>query len=81
MARATVTTKGQVTIPKRIRDRLRLKAGDRIEFRERDDGTVVVETETVDVRSLRGSVRPRASGVSLEDMAAAIRTGATRRTR
>jgi AbrB family looped-hinge helix DNA binding protein len=32
MATATITTKGQITIPKAIRDSLMLSAGDKIEF-------------------------------------------------
>ncbi len=38
---ATITTKGQVTIPKAIRDRMGLKPGDKIEFVE-ERGTVRV---------------------------------------
>ena len=78
MPSATVTTKGQITLPKPIRDRLRLKAGDRVAFREREDGSIVVEAETIDLRELRGSIQTRVRGVTPGDMAAAIRKGATR---
>jgi len=37
-----VTSKGQVTVPKRIRDRLRLKPGDKVDFIERN-GEVVLK--------------------------------------
>jgi AbrB family looped-hinge helix DNA binding protein len=37
----TISSKGQVTIPKAIRDRLRLKPGDRVAFRVRGDEVVV----------------------------------------
>ena len=37
---ATVTSKGQITLPKKIRERLRLRAGDRVEFRIEGDGSV-----------------------------------------
>ena len=36
----TITTKGQVTIPKNIRDHLGLEAGDRVDFEFADDGTI-----------------------------------------
>ena len=32
MATSTLTSKGQITVPKEIRERLRLKAGQRVEF-------------------------------------------------
>jgi len=38
MVSAKITTKGQVTIPKRIRDRMGLRAGDRVDFVEEDGG-------------------------------------------
>jgi len=42
MAVATLTSKGQITIPHEIRGRLRLKAGDRIEFRVEEGGSVTL---------------------------------------
>ncbi len=79
MASATVTSKGQITLPKPIRDRLHLKAGDRVAFHERADGSIVVEAETIDLLELRGAVRPRVRGVSVDDMGAAIRHSAAKR--
>ena len=40
---ATITSKGQVTLPKEIRDRLGLAAGDRVDFRIDENGKVVME--------------------------------------
>ncbi len=40
MSVATLTSKGQVTIPKEVRERLRLKTGDRLDFRLEEDGSV-----------------------------------------
>lgn len=79
MASATVTSKGQITLPKPIRDRLRVHTGDRVNFREREDGTIVVEADTVDLLDLQGSVRTRVRGVTVEDMNQAIRTAAAKR--
>jgi len=73
MPTATLTSKGQITIPKQVRDRLGVQAGDRLSFREREDGSIVVEAETVDLLALAGSVRPRARGVSVESMNEAVR--------
>ena len=75
---ATITTKGQITIPKLIRERLGVRPGDRVVFREREDGEIVMEAATVDVRSLRGCLRP-GRVVSVEDMKRAVRAGGTRR--
>jgi len=79
MATATVTSKGQITLPKRIRERLGVKPGDRVAFRERPDGSIVVEAETVDLLDLFGMLKPRKRGVTLDDMEDAIRRGASGR--
>ena len=42
MPSATVTRKGQITLPKAIRDQLRLCVGDRVDLIVTDDGTVVL---------------------------------------
>jgi antitoxin PrlF len=74
MATATITSQGQLTLPKAIRDLLNLKPGDRVSFRVREDQTVVVEPETVDLRSLRGALKSRRRGVTVEEMDEAVRT-------
>jgi antitoxin PrlF len=79
MSTATVTSKGQITLPKKIRERLGLTEGDRVAFRESPDGTMVIEPETLDLLTLRGSVRPRVRGVSIDDMDAAVRRATARR--
>ena len=79
MPSTTLTSKGQVTIPKAVRDELGLRVGDRIAFRVLDDGTVVVEPETVDLLDLAGVLRPKRKGVTVADMDKAIRTEAGER--
>ena len=44
MAGMTITSKGQVTIPKAVRDRMGLRAGDKVEFVEKD-GKFVLEKD------------------------------------
>ena len=50
---ATVTAKGQITIPKPIRDHLKVKAGDRVKLFIHPDGRVVI-LPTIPVTALRG---------------------------
>ena len=74
MPSATGTSKGQLTLPKAIRDLLRLGAGDRVDFIVKDDGTVVLRPATVDVRELKGLLhRKGLTPLSVEEMNAIIR--------
>jgi antitoxin PrlF len=73
MPSAKLTSKGQITIPKEVREALGVQTGDRLAFRIRDDGTVLVEPETVDLMSLRGSVRTVVKGITIRAMDEAIR--------
>lgn len=79
MSEAKLTSKGQITVPKRVRDVLAVHPGDRLAFRIHEDGTVSVEAETIELGSLRGAVRPRVRGVTVEAMNETIRRRATRR--
>jgi antitoxin PrlF len=56
---STLTTKGQTTVPKAIRESLRLKPGDRITFTPMPDGTVLMRVKNKSVMSLAGSLRRR----------------------
>jgi antitoxin PrlF len=73
MASATVTSKGQITIPVRVREVLGLDAGDRVEFVEIDDGKFAIVAATRSIRELEGRYKGKRSGsVSIEEMNAAI---------
>ena len=75
MAEATLTTKGQVTIPKRVRDHLKLETGARLDFIIEDDGTVVLKPVTRHVRELDGLLhRPGRPAVTIDQMDESIRT-------
>jgi len=74
MPTATLTSKGQMVIPKIIRDRLGLHPGDTLDFVVQDSGDVLIRPATDDVRRLKGLLhRPGRAPVSLEDMEKAIR--------
>jgi AbrB family looped-hinge helix DNA binding protein len=80
MPASTVTSKGQVTIPKAIRDRLGLREGDTVHFRENAGGEVVLEADSVRLLDLFGALRPRdGRHVSVEEMDDAVRRAAARR--
>ncbi len=71
---ATMTSKGQVTIPKEIRDRLRLRSGSRIEFIARGPDEAVVKPMTKTVDEVFGVLhRPGRKPLSIAAMDEAIR--------
>lgn len=74
MPSSTVTSKGQVTIPKPIRKALRVEPGDHVEFIVDAKGHVLVRAATSDLSVLKGLLaRPKRRPVSVEAMNAAIR--------
>lgn len=69
MADATLTTKGQTTIPKEIRKQLGLEPGDKLVFTALSDGTVVVRAKSRRLTDLAGSLRrPGQPTVAVDDM-------------
>lgn len=73
MTTATVTSKGQVTIPVEVRQRMGLGTGDRIEFVELDTGGFAIKPAIDDVRSLKGLLRKPGKPVSVDEMNAVVR--------
>ena len=71
MVSATLTSKGQVTLPKSVRERLGVETGDRLEFIESEQGFLVVAA-TRDIRSLKGIVARPKKPVTIDDMNKAI---------
>ena len=59
MASSTLTSKGQITLPKQIRQRLNVAAGDRIDFVVEENGEVVVRPALSRLKQLRGMLRDR----------------------
>ena len=77
---ATLSSKNQATIPKAVRERLNLKAGDRFKFFFQPDGAVVI-LPRIPVSALRGSIPKLDRAVSIEEMDAAVEAAATQRFR
>jgi AbrB family looped-hinge helix DNA binding protein len=75
---STVTSKGQITLPKAVRDHLRLRSGDRVEFLVLEDGRVELVSATAPVTKLRGMLPAPTIPVTLEEMEAAVRKRAGR---
>jgi antitoxin PrlF len=76
MATATLTSKGQITIPAVVRDSLHIGVGDRLEFIQTGEGRFEIIAASKDVSSLKGMIQTTKK-VSIEDMNAAIRQRAS----
>ncbi len=63
-----VTAKGQITVPKPIREHLNLTKGDRIEFLIGVNGKVTIMPATANVRELKGMIAKQAKTVTVADM-------------
>ncbi len=72
MTAATITSKGQITIPANVRQSLQVGAGDRVEFVEIDPGRFEMIAATRSVKTLKGMFGKPAQAVSIEDMNKAI---------
>jgi AbrB family looped-hinge helix DNA binding protein len=69
-------TSNQITIPREVRERLRLKTGSRVDFLVEPSGRVVLKPLDADFRSLRGIVRSRRKRPpSIKEMNRAIAEG------
>jgi AbrB family looped-hinge helix DNA binding protein len=76
---SAITSKGQATIPKAIREHLGLKAGDRVKFFVHPDGTVVLLPK-IPASALRGMLKAPRRPVTIEEMDDGIAAGITART-
>lgn len=72
MTTATVSTKGQITIPAEVREALNVDAGDRVEFVQVESGRFELIAATQPVTALKGMFGKTDKRVSIEDMNAAI---------
>lgn len=80
MATATITSKGQITLPKAVREQLRVEVGDRLDFMVQDDGTVIMRPLARSVAASFGAFAHKATAARTthdldEALAAAFRKG------
>jgi len=71
MSESTLTTKGQITIPKAVREALHLEVGDKVYFDMKPDGTVVLVARNEPVESLFGLLKSKArlrKAISIDEM-------------
>ena len=65
----TMTSKGQVTVPQVIRQRLGLRSGDKIAFTLLADGTVILRPKTLKPQDVAGVLRQSGQQrISIDDM-------------
>jgi AbrB family looped-hinge helix DNA binding protein len=76
---AKLSSKGQATIPKAVRDRLQIKSGDRFKFFFHPDGVIILPK--ISTARLKGMIPKPTQSVSLQDIDRAIAEGATERFR
>jgi len=76
---AMLSSKGQVTIPKAVRDRLQINPGDRFKFFFHPDGVIILPK--ISTARLKGMIPKPARPVSAEQIDRAIEEGATERFR
>ena len=74
MPTATMTSKGQITIPAIVRAALGVEAGDRVEFVQVEPGHFELVAATQSVAALKGLVRKPASPVTIVEMNETIAT-------
>jgi AbrB family looped-hinge helix DNA binding protein len=81
MISSTISSKGQVTIPKKIREFLRVGTFDKIVFIPLEDGQVLITNKQNPATALFGMLKHRKprDPVSIEDMKAAVRTRRVKR--
>jgi AbrB family looped-hinge helix DNA binding protein len=80
MPTSTLTTKGQITLPRKVREHLGVRTGDAVDFVIEADGQVRVRAGEVDISELKGLLKqPGRRPVTLDEMDVAIRRSRTTR--
>lgn len=78
---AKVTSKGQITIPKHVRESLRLRPGDKVRFEIEEDGCARMRAMNRSIDDIVGMLKPYYDGpaISVEEMNDAIAEAAVER--
>ena len=69
----TVTKKGQVTIPRMVREKLQINSGDKVEFTFNEQGQVVLQPVKTDLNSLYGILAKERPELDIEEQRNAAR--------
>jgi antitoxin PrlF len=69
----TVTKKGQVTIPRMVREKLQINSGDKVEFTFNEQGQVVLQPVKTDLNSLYGILAKERPELDIEEQRKAAR--------
>ena len=78
---ATITSKGQVTIPREVREQLRLRSGRKVRFTIEDEGRAVLTPVHTRLSELAGILGKPPRSATIEEMDEAIRNAAVSRYR
>lgn len=69
MSESTITSKGQTTVPRQVREQLGAGPGTRLVWHLMPDGSVLIRAKTLSILDLAGSLKsPKGKRVSIEDM-------------
>ncbi len=68
MSNATLTSKGQTTIPKEIRDSLGLKPKDQLNFTQMPNGTVIMRVKNKSILDLADIIKYKGRKIPIEKM-------------
>ncbi|HEV2488148.1 MAG TPA: AbrB/MazE/SpoVT family DNA-binding domain-containing protein [Terracidiphilus sp.] len=72
MPTATVTSKGQITIPIKVRKALGLKPGARVDFYETADGEYAFRAKAGSIMEMRGCLAHTGPSITIEEMSQAV---------
>lgn len=76
MATGTMTSKGQITVPKDVREALGLTAGTKVNFTKNADGDYVLTVRRARAADLAGRLKHHGDPIGLDEMEAAVADGA-----